>query len=220
MNDELLGKIITSLIQFKLTKESKYYLDTIDLLDELVLETTGPQDDILHSWDNILMHPFHMLGVAGVFGGSLFSAMHGSLVTSSLVRETTEIESQNYGYKFGQEEETYNIVAAHGYFGRLIFQYASFNNSRSLHFFLAAWPVVGIWFAALGVSTMAFNLNGFHFNQSLLDNQGNVINTWADVLNRANLGFEVMHERNAHNFPLDLAAADMTPVALTAPSIG
>jgi hypothetical protein len=41
------------------------------------------------------------------------------------------------------EEETYNIVAAHGYFGRLIFQYASFNNSRSLHFFLAAWPVVG-----------------------------------------------------------------------------
>jgi len=34
-------------------------------------------------------------------------------------------------------------VAAHGYFGRLIFQYASFNNSRSLHFFLAAWPVVG-----------------------------------------------------------------------------
>lgn len=28
------------------------------------------------------MHPFHMLGVAGVFGGSLFSAMHGSLVTS------------------------------------------------------------------------------------------------------------------------------------------
>ena len=44
---------------------------------------------------NILMHPFHMLGVAGVFGGSLFSAMHGSLVTSSLIRETTEVESQN-----------------------------------------------------------------------------------------------------------------------------
>jgi photosystem II P680 reaction center D1 protein len=53
---------------------------------------------------NILMHPFHMAGVAGVFGGSLFSAMHGSLVTSSLIRETTENESANYGYKFGQEE--------------------------------------------------------------------------------------------------------------------
>jgi photosystem II P680 reaction center D1 protein len=169
---------------------------------------------------NILMHPFHMLGVAGVFGGSLFSAMHGSLVTSSLVRETTENESQNYGYKFGQEEETYNIVAAHGYFGRLIFQYASFNNSRSLHFFLAAWPVIGIWFTALGVSTMAFNLNGFNFNQSIVDSQNRVIPTWADILNRAGLGMEVMHERNAHNFPLDLAAAETTMVALTAPAIG
>ena len=65
---------------------------------------------------------------------SFFSAMHGSLVTSSLIRETTEDESANYGYRFGQEEETYNIVAAHGYFGPLIFQYASFNYSRSLQF--------------------------------------------------------------------------------------
>jgi photosystem II P680 reaction center D1 protein len=144
----------------------------------------------------------------------------GSLVTSSLVRETTENESQNYGYKFGQEEETYNIVAAHGYFGRLIFQYASFNNSRSLHFFLAAWPVVGIWFTALGVSTMAFNLNGFNFQQSILDAQSRPIPTWADVLGKANLGFEVIHERNAHNFPLDLASVEATPVALTAPTIG
>ena len=168
---------------------------------------------------NILMHPFHMAGVAGVFGGSLFSAMHGSLVTSSLIRETTENESTNAGYKFGQEEETYNIVAAHGYFGRLIFQYASFNNSRALHFFLALWPVLGIWLTAMGVSTMAFNLNGFNFNQSVVDSQGRVINTWADIINRADLGMEVMHERNAHNFPLDLASGDVLPVAFTAPAV-
>ncbi|XBJ07572.1 hypothetical protein VPH35_013071 [Triticum aestivum] len=161
---------------------------------------------------NILMHPFHMLGVAGVFGGSLFSAMHCSLVTSSLIRETTENESANEGYKFGQEEETYNTVAAHGYFGRLIFQYASFNNSRSLHFFLAAGPVVGIWFTALGISTMAFNINGFNFNQSVLDSQGRVINTWADIINRANLGMEVIHESNAHNFPLDLAIVEVPSI--------
>ena len=169
---------------------------------------------------NILMHPFHMLGVAGVFGGSLFSAMHGSLVTSSIIRETSEDISQNYGYKFGQDEETYNIVAAHGYFGRLIFQYASFNNSRSLHFFLATWPVVGIWLTSMGICTMAFNLNGFNFNQSVVDANGKIVPTWADVLNRANLGFEVMHERNAHNFPLDLASTESTAVALTAPAIG
>jgi photosystem II P680 reaction center D1 protein len=58
---------------------------------------------------------------------------------------------------------------------------------------------------------MAFNLNGFNFNQSIVDSQGRVINTWADIVNRANLGMEVMHERNAHNFPLDLAVT--APVA-------
>jgi photosystem II P680 reaction center D1 protein len=44
-----------------------------------------------------------------------------------------------------------------------------------------------------------------NFNQSIVDTQGRVINTWADIINRANLGIEVMHERNAHNYPLDLA---------------
>ena len=154
---------------------------------------------------NILMHPFHILGVAGVFGGSLFSAMHGSLVGSSLLAESAGDVSLNAGYNFGQEDETYSISAAHGYFGRLIFQYASFNNSRSLHFFLAAWPVIGIWFTGLGVSTMAFNLNGLNFNQSIIDSSGHLINSWADIINRADLGMEVMHERNAHNLPLDLA---------------
>jgi photosystem II P680 reaction center D1 protein len=72
----------------------------------------------------------------------------------------------------------------------------------------------------MGISTMAFNLNGFNFNQSILDAQGRVLPTWADVLNRANLGMEVMHERNAHNFPLDLATTGTTQVALTAPAIG
>jgi photosystem II P680 reaction center D1 protein len=55
---------------------------------------------------------------------------------------------------------------------------------------------------------MAFNLNGFNFNQSVVDRQGRVINTWADISNRANRGLDVMQERNAHNFPLDLAAVE------------
>jgi photosystem II P680 reaction center D1 protein len=67
---------------------------------------------------------------------------------------------------------------------------------------------------------MAFNLNGFNFNQSIVSRDGHVINTWADILNRSSLGLEVMHERNAHNFPLDLAAASTSEVALQAPAIG
>lgn len=53
------------------------------------------------------------------------------------------------------------------------------------------------------------NKNSFvNFNQSVVDSQGRVLNTWADIINRANLGMEVMHERNAHNFPLDLASVE------------
>jgi photosystem II P680 reaction center D1 protein len=50
--------------------------------------------------------------------------------------------------------------------------------------------------------------NFVNFNQSVVDSQGRVLNTWADIINRANLGMEVMHERNAHNFPLDLASVE------------
>ncbi len=65
---------------------------------------------------------------------------------------------------------------------------------------------------------MAFNLNGFNFNNSIHDSQGRVLPSWADVLNRANLGFEVMHERNADNFPLDLASGEASPVSFVMPS--
>jgi photosystem II P680 reaction center D1 protein len=149
---------------------------------------------------NILMHPFHQLGVAWCIRWCLVQRMHGSWLPQLVVRQPKPNHRTTVTSSV-KKKRTYNIVAAHGYFGRLIFQYASFNNSRSLHFFLAAWPVIGIWFTALGISTMAFNLNGFNFNQSVIDSQGRVIGTWADVLNRANLGMEVMHERNAHNFP-------------------
>jgi len=72
--------------------------------------------------------------------------------------------SANLGYVFGQEDETYSISAAHGYFGRLIFQFASFNNSRALHFFLAVWPVVGIWL------TVEIWLNIHSLGNSLTEN--------------------------------------------------
>ena len=170
---------------------------------------------------NILMHPFHMLGVAGVFGGSLFSAMHGSLWLLLLwfARLLSKSPRTMVTSSVKKKRRTTSLPLT-------VTSVVSFSNTHplttpvSLHFFLAAWPVVGIWFTALGVSTMAFNLNGFNFNQSILDGSGKVLPTWADVLNRAGLGMEVMHERNAHNFPLDLAAAESTPVALTAPSIG
>lgn len=163
---------------------------------------------------NILMHPFHMLGVAGIFGGALFSALHGSLVTSSLVRETSNLESTNSGYKFGQQEATYNLIAGHyGFFGRLTFPGLGLQNSRSVHFLLVALPVLGIWFATLGIGVMSFNLNGFNFNHSVLDSAGRILPTDADLLNRADMGIQAMHSPNAHNFPLTLAGGDIQQIS-------
>lgn len=162
---------------------------------------------------NILMNPLHMLGVAGVFGGALLAALHGSLVTSTLIRETTEIESADKGYKFGQQEVTYNYLAGHyGFLGRLLIPWFASSNHRAFHFLLVAVPTIGIWCAAVGVSTMAFNLNGFNFNQSILDSQGRVIPSHADILNRANLGIQSMHSPNAHHFPLVLAGGEAITV--------
>ncbi len=163
---------------------------------------------------NIMMHPLHMLGVTGVLGGALLSALHGSLVTASLIRETSDLESTNTGYHFGQQDATYNLMAGHaGYLGRLLIPTFAFRNSRTVHFLLVALPTLGIWFAALGVGVMAFNLNGFNFNQSILDSQGKVIPTHADILNRATLGIQVMHAPNTHHFPEVLAGGDAITVS-------
>jgi photosystem II P680 reaction center D1 protein len=42
--------------------------------------------------------------------------------------------------------------------------------------------------------------------------QSSFIKELGDILKCANLGVEVMHERNAHNFPLDLAAVEAPAV--------
>jgi photosystem II P680 reaction center D1 protein len=92
------------------------------------LGISGTFNFMLVKLSTTFYHPFHMAGVAGVLVVLILS--YARFISNFFFNSlTTENESTNYGYKFGQEEETYNIVAAHGYFGRLIFQYASFNNS-------------------------------------------------------------------------------------------
>jgi photosystem II P680 reaction center D1 protein len=163
---------------------------------------------------NILMHPFHMLGVAGVFGGALLSSLHGSLVTSTLLRTSNSGEASSADYKLGQPQVTYHYQAGHsGFLGRLLIPSFASQNHRGFHLLLAALPTIGIWFAALGVAMMAFNLNGFNFHQSILDSRGMPISTDDDVLNRATLGLQVMHAPNTHHFPLVLAGGDAVPLS-------
>ena len=48
---------------------------------------------------------------------------------------------------------------------------------------------------SLKMVNLRVQCNGFNFNQSIVESQGRVVNTWADLVTRANLGIEVMHER-------------------------
>ncbi|HHP7232966.1 MAG TPA: photosystem II q(b) protein [Xenococcaceae cyanobacterium] len=150
---------------------------------------------------NILMSPFHQLGVIGILGGALLSAMHGSIVTSTLIRNTNEHESINQGYKLGQKTPTYSFGKSQNY-QRTLWG-LSFPNSRSLHFFLAAFPVAGIWSAAIGVDIAAFDFHGFNLQQPTIISQGKIIPTWMDVIYDANLGLsELTKQPNTHHvFP-------------------
>jgi photosystem II P680 reaction center D1 protein len=144
---------------------------------------------------NILMNPFHQLGVLGVVGGAFFAAVHGSLVTSTLIRETNESESINAGYCLGQQKPTYSFQAAQAYQGRLLGRYFTFPSSRAVHFMLAALPVAGIWSAALGIDISAFNFHGFNQNQSAIYSQGRTVQTWGNILDRTNVGMKALDQQ-------------------------
>jgi photosystem II P680 reaction center D1 protein len=151
---------------------------------------------------NILMNPLHQMGVAGVLGGAFLAAMHGSLVTSTLMRTNSD-QSINKGYVLGQRAPTYSFCHAQAYQQHLFWRGMSFPSSRSLHFFLAAFPVAGIWSAALGIDTAAFNFDHALVQKPpALYSQGHQIPTWSDLIQRANLGISaVATHSNLTAFP-------------------
>lgn len=168
---------------------------------------------------NILMNPLHQFGVVGVFGGAFCSAVHGSLVTSTVVRNTNDDESINVGYQFGQKEQTYRFDAAQAYQHRTWGRYLTFPDSRSLHFVLAALPVAGIWSAALGVDISGLDFHPRNLDQPALHSNGRVVPTWADRITQINLGLQAVTQSRSQEFflesqqlPSDWVAGESVPV--------
>jgi hypothetical protein len=58
---------------------------------------------------------------------------------------------------------------------------------------------------------MAFNLNCFTFNHLVIDSSGRPVLTYADIINRANLGAQSMHSPNMHHCPLLLMMNERSP---------
>ncbi|MGF1567449.1 MAG: photosystem II q(b) protein [Nodosilinea sp.] len=162
---------------------------------------------------NILANPFHQLGVIGVFGGSLLCAAHGSLVTSALIRQpdgAAPWPRRSWAKKSGQ---TYSFEHIQAHQEKLFWRGISFRDSRSLHFFLAAFPVAGIWSAALGIDMAAFGFDRFAVGwepESYL--QKTVVPTWANLITQANLGLQAIEDRDQTRFPVWLeAGAELEP---------
>jgi len=96
---------------------------------------------VLQAEHNVLMHPFSTCWESRCLGGALFAAMtaHSS---SSLVRESNRNRILNQRLqRSARKKRTYTIVAAHGYFGRLIFPVTPpSTTAAALHF---CWPLAG-----------------------------------------------------------------------------
>ena len=87
----------------------------------------------LQGFHNWTLNPFHMMGVAGILGGALLSAIHGVTVENTLYQDG-EMSNTFKAFDGTQEEETYSMVTANRYWSQ-IFGIA-FSNKRWLHFFM------------------------------------------------------------------------------------
>ena len=156
---------------------------------------------------NILSNPFHQLGVIGVLGGSFLCAVHGSLVTSALIRQPVEqpVQQPVHPSKSPGKKKafpTYSFPHTQIYQQRLFWRGVQFRSSRALHFMLAAIPVAGIWSAALGVDMAAFDFDDFSLSPLLgSEIRKTVVPTWSDVVLQANLGIQAAGESDQTRFP-------------------
>ena len=101
-----------------------------------------------------------MMGVAGILGGALLSAIHGATVENTLF-EDGDGANTFQAFEPTQEEETYSMVTANRFWSQ-IFGIA-FSNKRWLHFFMFFVPVMGLWMASIGMVGLAFNMRAYDF---------------------------------------------------------
>ena len=110
-----------------------------------------------HNWT---LNPFHMMGVAGILGGALLSAIHGVTVENTLYEDGDQANTFKT-FDSTQEEETYSMVTANRFWSQ-IFGIA-FSNKRWLHFFMLFVPVMGLWTSSIGIIGLALNLRAYDF---------------------------------------------------------
>jgi photosystem II P680 reaction center D2 protein len=110
-----------------------------------------------HNWTN---NPFHMMGVAGILGGALLSAIHGATVVNTIYQDGLSFSTFR-AFSPSQPEETYSMLSANRFWSQVFG--VAFSNKRWLHFFMLVVPVLGMWLSSVGVVGLAFNLRSYDF---------------------------------------------------------
>jgi photosystem II P680 reaction center D2 protein len=110
-----------------------------------------------HNWTN---NPFHMMGVAGILGGALLSAIHGATVVNTIYQDGKSFSTFR-AFSPTQPEETYSMLTANRFWSQVLG--VAFSNKRWLHFFMLLVPVMGMWTSSVGIIGLAFNLRSYDF---------------------------------------------------------
>lgn len=114
----------------------------------------------IQGFHNFTNNPFHMMGVAGILGAALLSAIHGATVVNTIYEDGNAYTTFR-AFSPSQPEETYAMVTANRFWSQVFG--VAFSNKRWLHFFLLFVPVAGMWTSAIGIVGLAFNLRAYDF---------------------------------------------------------
>ena len=101
-----------------------------------------------------------MMGVAGILGGALLSAIHGATVENTLYEDGDGANTFK-AFEPTQNEETYSMVTANRFWSQIFG--VAFSNKRFLHFLMLFVPVMGLWMASIGMVGLAFNMRAYDF---------------------------------------------------------
>ena len=114
----------------------------------------------LQGFHNWTLNPFHMMGVAGILGGALLSAIHGATVVNTIYQDSMSYTTFR-SFSPTQPEETYSMVTANRFWSQVFG--VAFSNKRWLHFVMLFVPLAGMWTSSIGIVGLAFNLRAYDF---------------------------------------------------------
>ena len=101
-----------------------------------------------------------MMGVAGILGGALLSAIHGATVINTIYQDARAYTTFR-AFSPSQPEETYSMLTANRFWSQIFG--VAFSNKRWLHFFMLFVPLAGMWTSSIGIIGLAFNLRAYDF---------------------------------------------------------